>query len=710
MGFGSVILIFAVGLLALIGAGLAVLFVAPPTDLIRDQLIAQVKSITGRDLAISGRTSLTFYPGLGFSLQGVSLSPPPGMQGAPFVRMKSLNVQVRLLPLLSRKVSVDQFVLDEPVFDFRVDSKGRKTWDFSAMTGTGPVQLAQAGGTSRNDAGGAVGGRSRDMAALDQLELGDVRIVSGKVRYMDASEAARESVEDINATVTLKAIGQPLGAQGDLRYRGDKVKFQTVLKSLKQILANQPADLEATANSEKFFAKYNGLIDASADLRLDGNVTVQSESVRQLARWLGTKLPPAPGFGPLRLSGQLQASGPVYKFARLELEVDGAKGTGDITADTSGTRPKLSGNLGLSVLDLNNYMPRSGAGNRQAKARKSAGEPDRKAKRKQAKRKTVAGQKAPGSIEELIGEPGPRVKGYTKRAGWSSEPIDMSALEALDADVKLKLGKLLYEDIKVGRSVLALSLVDKALTAKLDEMELYDGVGRGVLTLNAASSTPTIGANFNLSGVSALPLLTDAAQMEWLAGKGQLLLAVTSAGDSEMAIMSGLNGTTSFAFEDGAIVGVNVPKIVRSVQQGRFNDLKGAQNEQTDFSKLTGSFKITNGVAENNDLEMLSPLLRVSGAGQVMLPDRRVDYTVKPKLVSTLSGQGGKQGMKGLEIPVRVHGTFEKLNYTPDRNGVLSNPDALRENAGKMLDNLLGGGGDAGSKAKNLLDGFLGGR
>lgn len=716
-GFGSFILYFAVGLLALIGLGLTVLFVAPPTELIRDQLVSQVKSTTGRDLKISGRTGLTFYPGLGFSLAGVSLSPPPGMKGPAFVRMKSLNVQVKLLPLLSRTVVVEEFVLEEPVFDFRIDNKGQKSWDFAALTAAHPVRMAQAAGTSANDAAPASQGHI-NVASLEGLELGDVRIVDGRIRYTNATEAARENVDNINVTLALKSLERPITANGDLRYRGDKIDFQAVVKTLKQILTKQPANIEATVRANRFQAKYDGAIDISNDLQLNGDVSIETQSVRQLASWLGTKLPPASGFGPLSINARLKADGPVYQLAKLDMEIDGAKASGNIIADTSGSRPSVRGNLGLSVLDLNKYLPSGGAGNdprgnRKTNARRAGNAPAED-------RSEATTAPAPASIEDLIKDSGPRVKGYSKRDGWSNEPIDVSPLEALNANLSLKLGRLLYEDIKVGRTTMTVGLLNQALTAKLDEMELYEGTGHGVFTLNARPKAPVFGAQFNLSGVSALPLLTDAADIEWLAGKGQLLLAVQSSGPTERALVSRLNGTASFVFEDGAIVGVNVPKTIRAVQQGRFNDLKGSPEEQTDFTKLSGSFNIENGVAENSDLEMLSPLLRVSGEGKVMLPARRVDYTVKPKLVANLAGQGGDKSVRGVEVPVRVHGPFADLTYTPDFNGVLRDPEALRElgrqyggeKAGKVLDQLLGGDGDqdGGGKAKKLLDGLFGGR
>ncbi|MCH9809060.1 MAG: AsmA family protein [Alphaproteobacteria bacterium] len=727
-GIGTVILFLAVGIVALIGAGLAFIVVAPPTDFIRDQLVAQVKSNTGRNLKIAGPTGLSFYPALGFSMSGVSLSSPPEMGGAPLVRMKKMTVQVKLLPLLSRKVSVDQFILQSPQFDLRVDKNGRKNWEFALMGAKArAVRFAQAPstGATLSDAGirlaqapasqGGNQGGSMDLAALEQIELGDVRIINGSLRYRDNKAAANEQVDKINVKVELTSIASPFTASGDLVYKGDKIDFKASLRNLKRILGKKPATLNATVSTPRLAGSYNGSIDAAGVLKLDGKINAQTKSVRSLVKWLGTDLPPARGFRAFTLNGKLKANGPVYSLSGIDMTLDGAKGTGNVTVSTAGARPKIEGNLRLSELDLNEYMANgeTAGGGKKKKARA----------RPKGNSKNAANGNQPSSIEDLIGTTGgPRVKGYTKRAGWSNDPIDVTALGAVDANLKLALGKLLYEKIKVGRSNMTVVLNDRALTAKLNQMQLYEGTGRGVVTLNARQAKPIVGVNFNLSGVSAQPLLTDAVEMDWLAGKGRLLLAVKSIGASEREIIQGLNGTSSLAFTDGAIVGVNVPKVIRGVQQGRFNDLQGAPNEKTDFSKLTASFKIVKGIATNTDLSMVSPLLRVTGNGKVMLPGRRVDYTVKPKIVASLRGQGGAGNAKGLEIPVRVHGPFEKLSYTPDLKGMFSNPgqaaDTVRqlgkkfggEKAGKALDGLLGGGGDKGGAAKKLLDGFLGGR
>jgi AsmA protein len=719
-GIGSVVFYLAIGLLVLAGAGLAVLLVAPPTDFLRQQVIAQVKAGTGRDLKIAGDTGLSFYPGLGFSMSDVSLSPPAGMEGPPFVRMKNLTVQVKLLPLLARTVSVDRFILEEPVFDLRVDRQGHRTWDFASLPRHGDGtsnKIAQAGTGTMNDAAGggvilarAAAGGGTNLAALHQLELGDVRIINGTVRYSDANTATQKTVDKINLLIALHSIASPLRAEGDLLFNGEQVSFDAVLESLKPIVEKKPAKLDATVKSPRFTASFKGTVQAADEMRLDGDVSAGGQSARAFARWLGAELPPSSGFGSFKVDGRLNAEGQVYRLSRANLSLDEAVGTGDVRLATGRARPKLSGELNLSKLDLNAYLPpedAASAGAVESRGRTTSGG-------------TGSGQSS-DPIGDLIGKPGPRVKGYAKRAGWSTDPIDVAPLAALDADLDLTLGELIYRKIKVGRSRMGLTLEDRALTAKLNEMQLYEGTGRGVLTLNARSREPEYGANINLTGVSIQPLLNDAAEIHWLAGTGQFLVAVKSAGDSEQALVTRLGGMVRFAFEDGAVVGVNLPRIVRAIQQGRITDLQGTSTEKTDFTKLDGTLNIENGIASNNDLQMLSPLLRVTGEGKVLLPDRRVDYIVKPKVVASLSGQGGETGLSGIEIPVRVHGPFEDLNYTAQLDDVLKDPgkaaDAIRqlgrqfggEKAGKVLDDILGGGNEeTNKKAKKLLDGLFG--
>ena len=146
-GLGSFIVYSLVGLVALVVVGITFLLLAPPTDLIRDRLVAEVKARTGRDLVVAGEARFTFVPSLGIKMKDVSLSAPAGMPGPPLLKAARLEVSVALMPLITREVQIDQLVLVKPVIDLRVDANGRRSWDFAEAEGLRqavPARYAQA--------------------------------------------------------------------------------------------------------------------------------------------------------------------------------------------------------------------------------------------------------------------------------------------------------------------------------------------------------------------------------------------------------------------------------------------------------------------------------------------------------------------------------------------------------------------------------------
>ncbi|MEO1281435.1 MAG: AsmA family protein [Pseudomonadota bacterium] len=699
--FLSVLFYLFFGLIALVGLGVAYLMFAPPTELIRTQMISQVKQQTGRDLKIGGKPQITFYPAIGLSMRDISLSAPPGMSAPATLTADSLTVAVKLLPLISRNVEVDSLILNRPVIDLRSDAQGRKSWDFSSLQPAKRVRYAQVRQSTDADAdlppeareflknATPTGGRAGSpVASLDGLKLGDVRIVNGTLRYADEATGASELVKKLNVNLALDEISAPLKADGSAEWKGEAIAFEGTVRSLKQILENAPAKVAITIAGKPIAAGFDGTVTLGDVIKANGALSADSPSVRRLAAWLGSNLPAAKGYGPLTLKGQLNANGPTYQLSRMTATLDGAKATGNVAVQTDRVRPMVTANLNLSKLDLNLYMPVEGG-------------------------PTASGGDAGGVT---------RVKGYTQRSGWSTDPIDLTGLKAVDANVDLSVGPLLFRDLKADQSLIKATLSNGAMTANLSEMKLYEGTGRGILKLTSLSPASTdVGANFAFDGVSAQPLLRDAAKFDRIAGKGKLSLALATRGGSQAQFVSGLNGDVKFDFFDGAVVGINVAKYLRAISSGNFAALNAAPSEKTDFSEMSASFKVTNGVAANSDLKLLSPLLRVGGSGNILLPSQQIDYTMRPRLVSSLSGQGGNAGADGVEIPVRITGNLDNPRYTPDLEGILKDPskaiDTVKgitdkfkgKKAGEIIDGLLGGGGD-GEKidGKQLLKGLFG--
>src|SRR5690606_31406008 len=124
------------------------------------------------------------------------------------------------------------------------------------------------------------------------------------------------------------------------------------------------------------------------------------------------------------------------------------------------------------------------------------------------------------------------------------------------------------------------------------------------------------------------------------------------------------------------IRGINIPQMMRSLGSNPLTGWSGGEAQKTDFSSFSASFRIVKGVASNSDMQMVGPLVRVTGAGTISMPSRTIDYKVHPKLVASLEGQGGALDLAGLDIPVSIKGSWSNPRIYPDIEGILQNPEA----------------------------------
>lgn len=693
---------------------------ANPSELARAAIVDFVKARTGRELSVSGGVALRVFPAPGVVLKGVTLSAPPGMSGPPTARVAALDVALRAMPLLQRRVEVERLVLRDAEIDLRVDKSGRRSWDFAAAVqehGLAPLRYAELGSSaagSLNDAA-PISPQARDflrratvsastpaLGGLSAVALEDVRLENGRLRYADErSPAPPRELSAIDATLSLKDFDGPLAAAGNFVLLGEKVEFDGHASKVADLFANRPVRLVLTLTASSAKAAFEGTLAQDNALQVDGSINASSSSARSLARWLGADPLPTSGFGPASLKAGISLRGATLALTDATFGLDGAEAKGQLAIDSGGTKPLLRGSLELSELDLNKYL---GVGERSdaTSSRATAAAPPRAL----VPASGPVEPAPPQSIDDLLRAPGPRVKGFVKREGWSEEPIAVSGLSRFDADLALTAARVLVGDIKTGRSRLAVAVAASQLKANIVDVALYDGHAHGLVTLDGAAGVPVLGLSIVADGVSAEPLLRDAAGFTRLSGTGKIVLAVAGSGASERAIVESLSGTASLNLANGAVAGYDVAAILRGLAQGKLTGLKSSPTEKTEFSEMSASFAIQNGVGDNQDLKIVSPLLRVAGAGRVLLGPRQVDYVVRPKLVAAAAGQAATAETPGLEVPIRISGSWDGPQITPDVGqaigNVLKDPGKAASTV-KEIGRQLGG-----KKGADLLKGLLG--
>ncbi|MDX5365624.1 MAG: AsmA family protein, partial [Alphaproteobacteria bacterium] len=627
-----------------------------PMETYKTQVVSIVKEQTGRDLRIDGDIGLSFFPSIAVSIGDVGFSNAEWAKEKEMASMKEMRAALKLMPLFSGNVEVDSFVLVDPVIHLEVRRDGTPNWQFeTAQTAAqAPAQPAD-GGSSSGDSGAAVSGFS----------LGEVSIRNGRASYTNAQTGAAFAASEVNVDLALPGLDDPFLAAGSLVWNGDRIDIDLKADRPRALTEGGDTPVVLAIATPKLKSDYAGTLKVLDGLAFAGDVRLDVTSVRELAAWAGSPMPAGDGFGALALSGKASGSGNSYRFSDARIAFDGMNATGNLTVNTGGARPSLKGNLDVDRIDVNTYLGESGGG---------------------------GGGSGGGS-------------GGGNGEGWSTEPIDLTGLKAVDADFDFSTKEILFQQIRIADSALKLRLSNGVLNANLSKLNLYQGAGSGTLTVNGAGATPQIAANFKLSGLAAEPFLTDAADFKRLQGTTALDLSVTAAGRSQRDMVSALNGNGSVKFTDGKIKGINIAQLARNVFSAATTGWQSGGAQDTDFSEMGGTFTITNGVLKNDDLKLLSPLIRVAGAGTVNMPPKTLNYRVEPKLAASLEGQGGQTDVKGIEVPILITGSWSNPRFAPDLASMIQNRDniestikSIREDGGKgLIRGLMGQPAESGS-------------
>jgi AsmA protein len=255
-------------------------------------------------------------------------------------------------------------------------------------------------------------------------------------------------------------------------------------------------------------------------------------------------------------------------------------------------------------------------------------------------------------------------------------PVDLSALKGLKADGKLAVGALHVQGLKLSEVKAQLRAAGGHAELAPHSAKLYEGTLAGALSLNASGNR--VALKEMLANVAIGPLVKDAAGRDAVEGRGNIALDVTAAGATVNAMKKALGGTARVALRDGAVKGINLTEALRKTRAA-FGSKSAQQQpadtaQRTDFSEMTASFAIKNGVAHNDDLDVKAPLLRIAGAGDIDIGNSRLNYVAKATVVATSKGQGGADldHLAGLTIPVKLTGPFDAPKYEIDYGAVAS--------------------------------------
>ncbi len=660
---------FLFGLIILVAILLGVLYVAPsliPNEVYREQVQSAARQAIGRDVIIDGPVSVSVLPRLQARASQVRILNAEGFSEANFAEVEELRASLSLIPLLSRQVQVNEFVLERPRITLEVLDNGRVNWMFASADAPETARAVSGSGGDFRRGPGAL--------PISALSLGDVRINDGAIRYIDRAAGRDHAFDDVNLALSLPSLSEPLTLDGGLTFDGEPMSLALRLDSLRTFFEGGEAPITLAFESALATADVDGRFLPGAAPAYEGAFAAAIPSLPRLAALAGAALPEGDVFQSVSVSGAAEGGFDAMSFRDARLEFDDIVGTGEVTYDLTGNRPFMGGTLDIRELDMNPYLPpESGAGS----------------------------------------------SGGSGVPPWSEAPIDLSPLSMLDAAFELTVGTLQFGDITFRNATLDAELENGRLEAALTQVQGFGGAGDVTLIANARNARPSFTLAGALSDVQALELLTQAAGFDRLSGTGSLSFDLRTSGASQAEIMRRLSGDADFTFADGAITGVDLGRIARAGRDlltGGVGGLASAwsSRESTDFSELSATFTVADGVARTNDIAMLSPLLRVRGDGEISFAGQSLDLTLRPSVVASAEGQGGVADLDGLEVPVRLYGPWASPEQEILVGEVRDSVTAIRvgtnedgtartvgDEAARLIDENIGG--EAGAAIQNIL-------
>lgn len=201
------------------------------SDRVKLLLVEAVQHATGRALTISGATRFKLSLSPTVSMEDVALANPPGFSRPNMATVARVEVGLALLPLLQRRLEVDQVTLVRPDVLFETNAAGRGNWRFSRNASAGvppaprtapvtadtpPAQPAQETG--------AVGGE--DAAAQQRLAVwfSNASVEDGQIGWLDAGSGQHREARLTQLTVKAP-VGEPAVLSGTATYAGRTISL-----------------------------------------------------------------------------------------------------------------------------------------------------------------------------------------------------------------------------------------------------------------------------------------------------------------------------------------------------------------------------------------------------------------------------------------------------------------------------------------------------
>jgi AsmA protein len=300
-------------------------------DALRAAVEAQIRAVTGLDLAVKGKIEVSVFPASYVSFHDVGLK--GGATADPALGVDVLTANLRLLPLLLQRFEIADVMMLRPNIRVVREADGGSNWTPFIDT------IA----------------RTMKPGAENQVSFSEIRIQDGVLSYEDAANHVSEALGDIDLSLAWPSISRSFAATGQFDWRGERIDGSISVSDFLAALSGERSGVKARLASAPLKLAFDGTVANRTSMMMEGTLTVDSASLRNALRWTGQPSPGAGGFGRFALKARANVIGASIALTNVNVELDGNVAEGVMTYANNG-RQTLQATLAAGALDFTPYI------------------------------------------------------------------------------------------------------------------------------------------------------------------------------------------------------------------------------------------------------------------------------------------------------------------------------------------------------------------
>jgi uncharacterized protein involved in outer membrane biogenesis len=656
-------LIIVIAVFAIVPLALAIFIATYDWNRAKPTVEERASKSLGRAVAIAGdlevrwhwrakrEDGMTFSPGFDVSARGVRIDNPEWAKRERFTELEAVDAELRLLPLLGRRLVIPSVRLVKPAIDLEQRKDGSNTWTFAQDDDEGSAWKVEIGEIAFGSGEIWISDAQRaldlhaDITALDapipfgQRVEGDDPTTRREVirrvgraaaeRLRNAAEARSERREK-----TGRARPEPSPyafswkASGTMH--GEKVSGDGRFGAVLSIRDPKPFPVRADLSVGGTDIALTGTItDPTSPDAIDMRLWITGPSLKDLYAIAGVALPNTPPYATVgRLTGHFHPQRSALKYEDFTARVGGSDLAGTLTWRSEGeARPSLTGEIDSTLLQFRDLGSVIGADTATVRAERDGASPP----------------------------PADRV--------LPAAPFNVEHWKAMDADVHFT-GKRVVRDRDLPISDVDTHIRMQNAVLSLDPLTfgMAGGSVKSSLRIDANTSPPEGKASLEAGGLELKRLFEKVDGLSDSLGKVGGDVKLAGRGKSLAAILGTSDGALRMLMTDGRIsetlmeeAGLNIANIAISKMKG---------DQPISIECAAAAFTVKGGVAKSDLFVFDTENALIDIDGTIDLGDERVDLTLHPQT----------KGMRifSLRSPLHAQGSFEHVDVSVDKKTLLA--------------------------------------